>query len=57
MVKNGAFCEELFSENDFETVLITFCCYGYGVNTSEAVQKIATVQKEYHKCSPCVIMC
>ena len=57
MVKNGAFCEELFSENDFETVLITFCCYGYGVNASEAVQKIATVQKEYHKCSPCVIMC
>ena len=27
--KNGGFCEELLSENDFETVLINFCCYEY----------------------------
>ena len=37
--KNVGFCEELLSENDFEAVLATFCCYDYGANTSEAVQK------------------
>ena len=40
--KNGGFCEELPSENDFEAVL---------ANASEAVLKIATDQKDYHKCS------
>ena len=40
--KNGSFCEELLSENDFEAVLANFCCYDYGANTSEAVQKIST---------------
>ena len=54
--KNG-FCEELLSENDFEAVLATFCCYDYGAKASEAVQKIATDQKEYRKCSSCVIIC
>ena len=47
--KNGGFCEELLSENDFEAVLATFCCYHYGANTSEAVQKITTDQKDYHQ--------
>ena len=37
--KNGDFCEELLSENDFEAVLVTFCCYDHGVKASEAVQK------------------
>ena len=37
--KNGGFCEELLSENDFEAVLVNFCCYEYGANASEAVQK------------------
>ena len=50
-------CEELVSENDFEAVLATFCYYDYGAKASEAVQKIATDQKEYHKCSFCVIIC
>ena len=45
--KNGNFCEELLSENDFETVLATFCCCDHGAKVSEAVQKIATDQKEY----------
>ena len=36
-VKNGAFFEELLSENDFEAVLVNFCCYEYGANASEAV--------------------
>ena len=39
--KNGSFCEELLGEIDFETVLANFCCYGYGANASEAVQKIS----------------
>ena len=34
------FCEELLSESDFVAVLVNFCCYNYGVNASEAVQKI-----------------
>ena len=55
--KNDVFCEELLGENDFDAVLATFCCYDYGANASEAVQKIATDQKEYRKCSSCVIIC
>ena len=36
----AGFCEELLSENDFETVLISFCCYEYIiVSMLEAVQK------------------
>ena len=41
MAKNGGFCFFL-SENDFETVLVNFCCYEHGANASEAVQKIST---------------
>ena len=51
--QNGDFCEEFLSKNDFEAVLATFCCYEYGVNASEAAQKMATDQK-YQKCSSCV---
>ena len=49
--KNGGCYEELLSENDFEAVLASFCCFDHDVNASEAVQKIATDQKEFHKCS------
>ena len=49
--KNGSSCEELHSENDFHAVLATFCYYDHGANASEEVQKIATDQREYHKCS------
>ena len=48
---------EFLSENDFEAVLATFCCHDCGANASEAVQKIASDQKDYHKCSSCVIAC
>ena len=41
-VKNGNFCKELHNENDFVAVLANFCCYDYGGNASEAVQKIST---------------
>ena len=55
--KNGNFCEELLSENDFEAVLATFGYYDHGVKAFEAVQKIATDQKEHRKCPLCVIIC
>ena len=55
--KNGDFCEKMLSENDIEAVLATFCYYDHGPKTSEAVQKIATDQKEYWKCSLRVIIC
>ena len=32
--KSGGFYEELVSENDFEAVLTTFCCYDYDGNAS-----------------------
>ena len=54
--ENDNFCEDLLSENDFEAVLTTFCCYDHGAKTSEAVQKITTDEKEYRKCSLCVII-
>ena len=54
--KIGNFCEELLSENDFEDVLATFCCYDHGVKASEAVQKIATNQKGYRKRSLYIII-
>ena len=34
--KNGGLCEEMLSENDFETVLATFCWYEFSVNASES---------------------
>ena len=55
--KNGDFCEELLSENDFEAVLATFCCYDHDAKVSEAVQKIAADQKDYDKYSSCVTIC
>ena len=56
IAKIGGFCEGLLSENDFEAVLATFCFYDYGANASEAVQNIATDQRDYRKFSSCVIV-
>ena len=50
--ENVGFCEGLLNENDFEFVLATFC-YDYSASASEAVQKIVTDQKDYHKCISC----
>ena len=35
--KNGNFCQEQLSKNDFEAVLVTFCCYDHGAKASEEV--------------------
>ena len=56
-MQNSGFCEDLLSEYDFESALPTLCCYGHGANVSEAVQKIATNQKDYHKFSSYIIVC
>ena len=32
----------MLSENDFQAVLVNFCCYEYGANASEAIQEIST---------------
>ena len=46
----------LLRESDFKTGLANFS-YDYGANVSEAVEKIAKDQKDYHKCSSCTRVC
>ena len=41
----------ILSEDKFDTVLATFCCYDYGANSSETVEKITTDEKDYQKSS------
>ena len=55
--KMSAFSEDFLNEDDFEAALATFCCYYYGVNTYEAIEKIATDQKDYHESTLGVIVC
>ena len=55
--KNGNYCEELLSEREFGVILATFCCCDHRTKASEAVQRIATDQKESRKCSSFVIIC
>ena len=43
--------KELLSENEFEAILATCCCYDHGAKASEEDQK------KYRKCSWCVIIC
>ena len=43
------------SGDDFKVVLAVFCCYDKNANASEAVE-IATDEKNYQKCSLCVIV-
>ena len=48
--------EDFLCGDNFDVVLAIFLCYGYGENT-EAVGKITTDEKDYHKCSFCSIDC
>ena len=57
IAKNDDFWEDLLSENDFEAVLTTFCCYDNSPSAFEEVQKITADQKDCRKCSSCVIVC
>ena len=45
----AAFSEDFHSGDDFEALLAIFCSYDDGANASEAVEKIATEKKDYHK--------
>ena len=45
----AALGDDFPSENEFGDVLSTFCFYDYGVNSSGAVEKIYTDQKDYRK--------
>ena len=56
-VAAAAFNEDFLSENDFKVVLAILCCYDYGANSSGAVKRIASDEKDYHKCFFCVIVC
>ena len=38
----AASSEDFVSEDDFEAILTTFCCYDNDANSSEAVEKIST---------------
>ena len=50
----AAFREDFLSKDDFEADLAILCCYDYGANGSEAVEKFAIDEKAYHKCSLCI---
>ena len=43
--KNGGFCEELLSENDFEAALVNFCCHGYIIVPMLLRHELPAVQK------------
>ena len=38
----AAFTEKFLSGDEFEAVLAIFCCYEYGTNATETVEKITT---------------
>ena len=50
------FCANFPSWNEFENVLTILDCYDYGENKSDAAEKIAIDENDYHKCSLCVIV-
>ena len=49
----AALRKDFLSGGDFEAALAIFSSYDYGANASEAVEKIATDEKDYRKCSLC----
>ena len=51
-------CSEIFfCVDDFDAVLAIFRTYDHDGNASKAVEKIATDEKDYRKCSLCFIAC
>ena len=57
IAKMAAFSEEFLCGYNFDAILAIFGYYCYDTNASEAVAKIATDEKDYHKCSFCFIVC
>ena len=54
--KMAVCCEDFHYGGNFDPVLAILCSYHYGVNISQAVDKIAIDEKD-HKCSMCVTVC
>ena len=52
----AACSEDFLCEDDFNAALAIFRSYGYSANASVAVEKIATDEKDYRKCSLWVIL-
>ena len=48
--------QDILCGDDFDTALAIFHFYYYSVNATVAVEKIATDEKDYHKCSIHVII-
>ena len=48
--------EDFLCQDGFNAALAIFRSYCYNANASVAVEKIATDEKDYHKCSLCVIL-
>ena len=57
IVKMAAFSEDFLCGDDFDAVLEIFRSYRYSANASEADDKVAIDEKNYHKCSLCVTVC
>ena len=50
-------CEDFLCGDDVDPVLVISRFYRYGANTSEAVERISTSEKDDHKRSLCVTVC
>ena len=54
--KMAACSEDFICGDDFDAALAIFRSSCYSANTYEAVEKVTTDEKDYHKCSLCVIV-
>ena len=50
------YSEDFLGGEGFKPVLAIFCSYDNSANTSEAVEKIATDEKDNRKCFLCFIV-
>ena len=53
----AAWSGDFLCGDDFDAVLAIFRSYRHSGNACEAVENIATDEKDYHKTSLCVIVC
>ena len=49
--------EDFLCGDDSDAALVISRSYSYSANASEAVEKITTDEKDYHKCSLCLKVC
>ena len=53
----AAYSEDFLCGDDFDAVITIFCSHDCYANASKVLVKIATDEKDYHKCFLCVIVC